>query len=68
MKYDVIVVGAGSAGFGAAMGAARAGKKVLLIDRNSTPGGSTVFCGTPVFTPYAAAKKETFKLIIQINI
>ncbi len=61
MKYDVIVVGAGSAGFGAAMGTARAGKKVLLIDRNSTPGGSTVFCGTPVFTPYAAAGKETFK-------
>lgn len=55
-KYDVIVVGAGAAGFGAAMGAARTGKKVLLVDRNSTPGGSTVFCGTPVFTPYKSFK------------
>ena len=41
---------------GAAMGAARTGKKVLLVDRNSTPGGSTVFCGTPVFTPYKSFK------------
>ncbi|MBQ9501285.1 MAG: FAD-dependent oxidoreductase [Lentisphaeria bacterium] len=52
MRYDVIVVGAGSAGFGAAVGAARTGKKVLLLDGNSSPGGVTVFSGCPVFTPY----------------
>ena len=61
MKYDVIVVGAGAAGFGAAMGAAQAGKKVLLVDRNSTPGGSTVFSGTPVFSPYLAPEKHPFR-------
>ena len=31
MKYDVIVVGAGAAGFGAAMGAAQAGKKFFWL-------------------------------------
>lgn len=52
MTYDVIVAGAGSAGFGAAAGAARTGKKVLLLDSNSGPGGITSFGGCPVFTPY----------------
>ena len=50
MRYEVVTVGAGPAGFGAAMGAARAGKKVLLIDRNSGPGGVAVYCGCPVFS------------------
>ncbi|MBR7103752.1 MAG: FAD-dependent oxidoreductase [Lentisphaeria bacterium] len=53
-KYDVIVAGAGSAGFGAAMGAARMGKKVLLFDSNASPGGITVYAGCPVFTANAA--------------
>jgi len=37
--YDVVIVGAGSGGIGAAVGAARAGAKVLLVDRASSPGG-----------------------------
>ena len=49
LQYDVIVAGAGPAGFAAALGAARTGKKVLLLDKNSTPGGVAVFCGCPVF-------------------
>lgn len=52
MRYDVIVAGAGCAGFAAAVGAARTGKKVLLLDGNASPGGVTVFSGCPVFTPY----------------
>ena len=50
MKYDVIVAGGGPAGFGAAMGAARTGKKVLLLDKNAGPGGVAVYCGCPVFS------------------
>ena len=50
MIYDVVVAGAGPAGFGAAMGAARAGKKVFIFDRNSGPGGVPVYCGCPVFS------------------
>ena len=49
MKYDVIVAGAGPAGFAAAIGAARTGKKVLLLDKNAGPGGVAVYCGCPVF-------------------
>ena len=50
MKYDVIVAGAGPAGFTAAIGAARTGKKVLLLDKNAGPGGVAVYCGCPVFS------------------
>ncbi len=47
--YDVLVVGAGPSGFGAALSAATLGKRVLLIDRNAGPGGVAVFAGCPVF-------------------
>ena len=50
MEYDVVIAGAGPAGFGAAMGAARLGKKVLVFDRNSGPGGVASYCGCPVFS------------------
>lgn len=50
MEYDIVIAGAGPAGFGAAMGAARLGKKVLVFDRNSGPGGVAVYCGCPVFS------------------
>ena len=38
-NYDVIVVGAGPAGLGAAIEARRCGASVLLLDENSRPGG-----------------------------
>ncbi len=38
-KYDVIVCGCGPAGFSAAISAARAGVKVLVVERNSCLGG-----------------------------
>jgi thioredoxin reductase len=38
-KFDVIVIGGGPAGLGAAVEAARLGAKTLLIDENSRPGG-----------------------------
>ena len=37
--YDVIVVGAGPAGLGAAIEAGRLGAHVLLLDENDRPGG-----------------------------
>jgi hypothetical protein len=42
VKYDVIVCGAGSAGYSAAIAAARAGAKTLLIEEDSVPGGAAV--------------------------
>lgn len=41
-RYDVIVVGAGLAGATAALSAAEAGAKVLLLEKMDEPGGSTV--------------------------
>lgn len=44
-SYDVIVAGAGPAGSVAALQAARAGAKTLLIEHSSLPGGTTTLCG-----------------------
>ena len=38
--YDLIVVGAGSGGFGAALAAARLGIKVLLVEKSDWLGGN----------------------------
>lgn len=38
-EYDVVVIGAGGGGLGAATSLAKAGKKVILIEKNSKVGG-----------------------------
>ncbi len=38
-EYDVIVIGAGPAGLGAAITAAEGGAKTVLVDENTRPGG-----------------------------
>ena len=43
--YDVIVIGAGSAGSIAALQAGRAGARTLLIEKSSMPGGTLTLCG-----------------------
>ena len=40
--YDVVVVGGGPAGIGAALAAAKTGAKTALIERDSQIGGTTV--------------------------
>lgn len=42
-KYDVVVVGGGFAGIGAALAAARQGKKVRLIEKYNCLGGAAVY-------------------------
>lgn len=40
--FDVVVVGAGPSGVPAAIGAARAGAKVLLLENDAVPGGAPI--------------------------
>jgi NAD(P) transhydrogenase len=44
--YELVVIGAGPAGHKAAIQAATAGHRVLLVDRDPTPGGECVHRGT----------------------
>lgn len=44
--YELVVVGAGPAGHMAALEAAKHGSRVLLVDRDATPGGECVHRGT----------------------
>ena len=46
-KYDVVVVGGGASGCGAAIGAARAGAKVILIESLGVLGGMMNVSGPP---------------------
>ena len=56
---DVLVIGGGPAGFGAAIAASRNGAKTILIDRYSTLGGmATVGLVGPFMTCYDNDCKE----------
>lgn len=59
-EYDVIVAGAGPGGFGAALGAASLGRRVLLLDRNAGPGGAAVFAGCPVLSGISSLDGRVF--------
>jgi len=45
-RYDLIVIGSGPGGEGAAMRAAKAGKSVLVVDKQPQVGGSCTHSGT----------------------
>ena len=51
-KYDLIVVGGGFAGVAAALAAARAGVKVLMVEKSNCLGGAAVNCLVNPFMPY----------------
>jgi NAD(P) transhydrogenase len=46
LSYDVVIIGGGPAGHGAAMHAASSGQKTLLIEREASVGGACVSRGT----------------------
>src|SRR5512140_2145545 len=51
-RSDVLVVGAGPAGFGAAIAAAEAGAKVILAERFGVPGGNATVALVAPFCSY----------------
>jgi len=60
--YDVVVVGAGGAGMSAALCAAIAGARVLLVERTEFVGGTTALSGGTTWIPgthHSAAVNET---------
>ena len=50
-SYDLVVVGAGGAGLAAALFAAIAGQKVLLVERTEYVGGTTAWSGGTTWIP-----------------
>ncbi len=62
-RYDVVIIGAGPAGEGAAMNAAKHGKKVAMIENKSLVGGNCTHWGT---IP-SKALRHAVKQIIQFN-
>jgi hypothetical protein len=57
-KYDVIIAGGGVAGWAAAIAASEAGAKVLLVEKESGPGGVATFSGCPVFMGFGETGKQ----------
>ena len=57
-KHSIIVIGAGSGGLVIAIGAAKAGKRVLLIERGEFGGDCTNYGCIPSKTLIAAARKH----------
>jgi hypothetical protein len=55
MKYDVIVVGGGSAGTAAAVAASRSGAHTLLIERQAILGGTSTYAGVNCWEPVYGA-------------
>lgn len=51
-KYDLAVIGGGFAGVAAALAAARAGTKVLIVEKSNCLGGAAVNCLVNPFMPY----------------
>ncbi len=57
-KYELIVVGGGFAGFGAAVSAAREGVKTLLIERTNALSGAANISLVMPFMPYRAVMEK----------
>lgn len=63
LMYDVVVVGGGTAGVAAAVGASRAGAKTLLIERNPYLGGEATHSGVSAFCGFFSCGQDPVKVV-----
>jgi fumarate reductase flavoprotein subunit len=57
-KADVVVIGFGCAGAAAAIEAHDTGTEVILLDKESEPGGSTAICGGVIYAARTSFQEE----------
>lgn len=62
-QYDVVVVGGGTAGVSAAVGAAKTGAKTLLIERNAYLGGEATHSGVGAFCGFYSCGENPVRVV-----
>ena len=65
MQYDVVVCGLGSAGFTAAVAAARQGAKTAVLEKEFTPGGILTIGGNCAIDQFNNPFKSGDKMVIK---
>ena len=66
-QYDVVVVGGGTAGVAAAVGAAQAGAKTLLIERNAYLGGEATHSGVGAFCGFYTCGEDPVRVVAGVG-
>lgn len=64
-EYDVAVFGAGPAGIGAAVNAARAGKKTILVEKYNFPGGVGAWGSMAIFFVFEDPSPKPTRQVIK---
>ena len=62
--YDVAVFGAGPGGIAAAIAAARAGKRTILVEKYGTPGGVSTWGATPLFFRFGDSDSKPTRQLV----
>ena len=66
-QYDVVIAGGGTAGVAAAVGAARAKAKTLLIERNPYLGGEATHSGVSAFCGFYTCGGNPVKAVAGVG-
>ena len=62
-QYDIVIVGGGTAGVAAAVGAAKAGAKTLLVERNAYLGGEATNSGVNCFCGFYTCGSDPVRVV-----
>ncbi len=66
-QYDVVVVGGGTSGVAAAVGAVQAGAKTLLIERNPYLGGEATHSGVAAFCGFFSCDEHLSRTVAGVG-